>query len=297
VSEATIWRTAAGRVRAPWQVLLFVVMVIAASSLFGGLAYALLSLTPAIDWARDLRIPLDQVLFLGSILVATVMTGRMLRPEESAWSYVALDANAWQPRKLGAASLVGTLVVAIPVLLLLALGAVRFVPASATDSGLVAAWTGVALLAPAALSEELLFRGFAFSAMRESVGATRAITITSFFFGLVHILNPEPSVIATVGVAVAGVFLAVVRLAMDSLAAAFVAHFWVNYTQATIFHAPVSSLALPTPGYRLESAGPDWITGGSWGPEGGVAVIAAMLLASFLMKRKTDDRGQKTVRK
>jgi membrane protease YdiL (CAAX protease family) len=282
-------------VRAPWQVLLFVVMVGAVSVLLGGLSYALLSLTPAIGWSRALRIPLDQVMLLGSILAATVITSRVLHPTRPVWSHVGLGAEAWRPRKLGAASLLGTAVVAIPVFLLLAFGAVRFVPAVATDSGLLAAWAGIALLAPAALSEELLFRGFAFSALRDSVGPARAIVITSFFFGLVHIFNPDPSVLATLGVALAGVFLAMVRLAMDSLAAAFVAHFWVNYTQATIFHAPVSSLALPTPGYRLESAGPDWITGGSWGPEGGMAVIAAMLLATFLMKKSTGDREQKAV--
>jgi membrane protease YdiL (CAAX protease family) len=286
VSAATIWRTAEGRVRAPWQVLLFALLVLAVSVLLGGVSYAVLSLTPTIGWARDLRVPLDQVLMLGSIFAATAISGALLRPTESVWTYVGLGAGTWAPRPLGLASLIGILVIAVPVILMLVFGAVRFVPSEATDSGLVAAWAGIALFAPAALSEELLFRGFAFSALRNDLGASLSILVTSFFFGLAHILNPDPGVISTVGVALAGVFLAMVRVATESLAAAFVAHFWVNYTQATIFHAPVSSLALPTPGYRLESVGPDWLTGGSWGPEGGAMVVAAMLVATFLLRNR-----------
>ncbi|MBV9879811.1 MAG: hypothetical protein JO180_04905, partial [Gemmatirosa sp.] len=40
-----------------------------------------------------------------------------------------------------------------------------------------------------------------------------------------------------------------------------------------------------TPGYRTVDAGPDWLTGGPWGPEGGLAAGAGMLAALALLVR------------
>jgi hypothetical protein len=56
-------------------------------------------------------------------------------------------------------------------------------------------------------------------------------------------------------------------------------------------------VALPQDGRTLTPFGPAWLTGGTWGPEGGMAVVSAMLGASFLLARKTEDRKQKTVLK
>jgi hypothetical protein len=86
-------------------------------------------------------------------------------------------------------------------------------------------------------------------------------------------------------VALAGVFLATVRLSTGSLWAATVAHLVWNLVQAVVLHAPVSGLPLPTPVYRLVDHGPEWLTGGAWGPEGGLAAAAGMLVATFLLLR------------
>jgi hypothetical protein len=58
-----------------------------------------------------------------------------------------------------------------------------------------------------------------------------------------------------------------------------------NLVQAVVLHAPVSGLPLPTPGYRLVDNGPGWLTGGPWGPEGGLAAAGGMLVATFLLVR------------
>jgi hypothetical protein len=55
--------------------------------------------------------------------------------------------------------------------------------------------------------------------------------------------------------------------------------------QAAVLHSAVSGLPLPTPGYRLADNGPTWLTGGTWGPEGGLAAAAGMLIACILMAR------------
>jgi hypothetical protein len=55
------------------------------------------------------------------------------------------------------------------------------------------------------------------------------------------------------------------------------AHFAWNWTMAVLFHTAVSGIRMESPGYRYVDAGPDWATGGAWGPEGGVLAALGML--------------------
>jgi hypothetical protein len=75
----------------------------------------------------------------------------------------------------------------------------------------------------------------------------------------------------------AGIFLGGVVLVTRSLYAAWMAHFSWNWTMAVLLHIPVSGLATETPDYRTLDAGPDWATGGAWGPEGGVGAALGIL--------------------
>jgi len=40
----------------------------------------------------------------------------------------------------------------------------------------------------------------------------------------------------------------------------------------------VSGIPIIAPDYRVVDAGPDWLTGGAWGPEGGLAAALSMFL-------------------
>ena len=86
-------------------------------------------------------------------------------------------------------------------------------------------------------------------------------------------------------VALAGVFLAAVRIGTDSLYAAWAAHFAWNWVMAALFHTPVSGYAFEYPSYRYVDAGPDWATGGMWGPESGVPAGLMMLVGTLLTIR------------
>jgi hypothetical protein len=52
-----------------------------------------------------------------------------------------------------------------------------------------------------------------------------------------------------------------------------------------LLHAAVSGLPFATPDYRVVDAGPDWLTGGAWGPEGGIGAAGGMLLALIYLRR------------
>jgi hypothetical protein len=76
-----------------------------------------------------------------------------------------------------------------------------------------------------------------------------------------------------------------VRLALDSLYAAWAAHAAWNWMMAVPFHLSVSGISLDAPDYRTVSTGPEWATGGAWGPEGGAAAAVGMLAGLFYLYR------------
>ncbi|MBA4070667.1 MAG: hypothetical protein C0497_02365 [Gemmatimonas sp.] len=215
-----------------------------------------------------------------AMLVATAVTVRLFRESWRDTTRLSVDALGRWPLFGGLAA--GWFAIAVPAGLLIWIGALRIVPAEAGDW-----WAGaglaLAILMPAALTEELALRGYAFTLLRRAWGVTMAVALTSVAFGLLHLFNPGVNAQSVALVSLAGVFLALVRLAFDSLWAAWLAHLGYNFVQLAVLHTPVSGLAVPQPFYRTISNGPAWLTGGAWGPEAGVAAAIGMLGVSFLL--------------
>lgn len=176
----------------------------------------------------------------------------------------------------------GWIAISVPCGLLIWTGTMRIVPAE-PGNWWAAAGLAAAMLAPAALTEELTFRGYALTLLQRAWGTRVAVVVTSVAFGLMHLLNPGVSAWSVLMVSLAGVFLAVVRLTFDSLWSAWMAHAAYNFVQLSVLHTAVSGIALPQPGYRTVSTGPAWLTGGAWGPEAGVAAALGMLAISFIL--------------
>ncbi|MGH7690584.1 MAG: lysostaphin resistance A-like protein, partial [Gemmatimonadaceae bacterium] len=142
-------------------------------------------------------------------------------------------------------------------------------------------------LLPAALLEELLTRGYLFAVLRESLGWRPALAVTSVIFGGLHIPNHGATVETITLVTLAGVLFGAIILATGSLYAAWMAHFGWNWAMAVPLHSPVSGFPLATPNYQLLDAGPRWLTGGAWGPEGGLAAAVGMMAGlTYLYARR-----------
>jgi len=276
-----------GRVRAAWRVAFFGLAATAAGLLVSGIAYELIALTPAVGLARQYSVPLAEYGELLAFAIGTYATIRIVDGvRDGVWSHIGLGRAGLRARLLLIGLGVGTLGILVPCLALLLAGRLSMArqPADA-GSWWTATRTALFFLAPAALEEELAIRGYLLTTLVESIGARSAVLSTSLLFAALHLLNPDPTVISTLMVGLAGVMLAVIRLKTGSLWAATVAHLAWNLVQAVVLHAPVSGLPLPTPGYRLVDNGPAWLTGGAWGPEGGLAAAAGMLVATFLVLR------------
>jgi len=209
------------------------------------------------------------------ILVATWASLKWV--DGLSWDFVKLDTQAARPTLLAGWALLGALAIGIPSLLLIATGELRTVP-SVHGSWAAAAGLTFANLLPAAIGEELLLRGYVFAVLRESVGWRWTLIATSVVFGLLHIPNPGADAESVLLVMLAGFFLGSVLLATGSLYAAIAVHFAWNWVMAALLHTPVSGIPIIAPDYRVIDAGPDWLTGGAWGPEGGLAAALSMFV-------------------
>ena len=262
-----------------WRLALYLVALAAGVVAAQGLLYF------PLYWVARLFTPrpsLQAWLLLAGTFAAQALILRAI--ERRPIDDVGLGRRAARPYLFALGAGIGAGAIGIPCALLLAGGELRAVAAPA-GSWLAAAGSLAVYLAPAALWEELLVRGYPLLVLTEALGAPAAVLATSVVFGALHLMNPNASLASAAVVTLAGVFLAAVRFATGSLWAAFAAHLAWNWTLAAAVHAAVSGLPFAAPDYRVVDAGPDWLTGGAWGPEGGAAAVAGMLAASALLLR------------
>lgn len=224
------------------------------------------------------------VVMAGGLLIGHAWTFHMVDPR--GWSFVGLGREALAPTSLWTGTALGALVIGVPSAILLFMGWLRIDPGD-TTSPLGTTLRALAVLVPAALWEELFVRGYAFSLLRERWGALVTILVTSVVFGATHLLNADVTLQAVVVVTLGGVFLGLIRDSLRSLYAAWAAHLAWNAMLVVVLHTSVSGLAMEAPRYRVVDAGPDWATGGAWGPEGGWFAAVSLGLAIWYVYRRS----------
>jgi membrane protease YdiL (CAAX protease family) len=179
---------------------------------------------------------------------------------------------------LGAAPAILTMVVAVPA------GGAGW----SLDGGSIGSWAkaigGLALLLiPAAYSEELIFRGVGFVALGRGFGMVRAAVVLSVLFAAAHVGNPNVTTLGLVNVGLAGVWLSAAFWLPGGIWTATGTHLGWNITLAAL-GAPVSGLAFTLPMLDYATGGPQWLTGGAFGPEGGVLatlIVGASAIGLF----------------
>jgi membrane protease YdiL (CAAX protease family) len=146
-------------------------------------------------------------------------------------------------------------------------------------------WTIISSMAffiVAAVAEELLFRGYPFQVLIQGVSFLPAMLIMAFLFGMAHLANPHASVTGFVNTALAAILFSVAYMKTRSLWLPFGLHFSWNFAQTTLFGFPTSGISFSE--YRLfrsVQTGPDWVTGGPYGPEAGILATVALVAAMW----------------
>jgi membrane protease YdiL (CAAX protease family) len=148
--------------------------------------------------------------------------------------------------------------------------------------------TSALLFVFAAAAEEVLFRGYPLQTLTRANLAWLGVLLTSVPFAAVHLNNPHAVPGFTfVNTALAGVWLAVAYLRTRSLWLPLGLHWAWNWAQASLLGLPVSGIEriAPAPLLHAMNAGPDWLTGGSYGIEGGAACTVALLISTLVIWR------------
>jgi membrane protease YdiL (CAAX protease family) len=174
----------------------------------------------------------------------------------------------------------GITLAALTILLCLAGGATLRRQSASDERALAVALPLAAGLAGAALLEELLFRGFPLSRLARGVGRVAAAVLLAVVFGWAHLRNPEMSGIGLANIGLASLLLAAAFFTGGGLGTAAGLHLGWNAGLVFGADAPVSGLRFGVPGLEFVPGPQVWWTGGSFGPEGGLA--ATLVLGAAL---------------
>lgn len=136
-----------------------------------------------------------------------------------------------------------------------------------------------------AIGEEFVFRSLFFSGLKQfSVPVSAILLISSLFFAFGHILNEGVTYLSTLSAFVGGLMYGLAYIRTGRLWLPMGLHMTWNWVQGIGFGFPVSGETVES-FIHLSINGPTWITGGHYGPEGGVIGITARLLIILAILR------------
>jgi membrane protease YdiL (CAAX protease family) len=133
-------------------------------------------------------------------------------------------------------------------------------------------------------AEEALTRGWLLPVIGARYHPLLGIIISSIIFAVYHSLNPNLNPIAMLNLVLFGLFAALFALYEGGLWGIFSIHSVWNWAQGNLYGFEVSGV-FPAGGalFNLMETGPDVVTGGAFGPEGGLAVTLVLLVSCALV--------------
>jgi len=141
-----------------------------------------------------------------------------------------------------------------------------------------------------AYREELLSRGYHLQNLAQGSNLPLAVLISSLIFSTLHLSNPNVNGMAILGLLAAGLFLAYGYVRTKSLWLPIGLHLGWNFFEGPIFGFPVSGMA-DFSLIQQQINGPEWITGGAFGPEAGLLLFPTLLIGACIIKRYTRKRS------
>lgn len=150
------------------------------------------------------------------------------------------------------------------------------------------------------VGEEFTFRGYQIKNLAECISGGRRVTlapavallITAVIFGVLHMANPNATLLGGMNVVLAGLLLGWAYLVTGELALPIGLHFGWGFFEEFVYgfansgQTPLSSLI----GSEVE--GPDLWTGGAFGPEAGLLITPLILVDALLLSLWVKSRGR-----
>ena len=131
-------------------------------------------------------------------------------------------------------------------------------------------------------SEEILLRSYFFVTTAANTNVLLAIISSSALFGALHIANGGFTLLAFFNLFLFGVFAAFYFLRRGSIWGICALHSAWNFVQGNVFGCNVSGMSLENSFIITETKNGLW-SGGSFGPEGGLAVTVVFLIGIAIL--------------
>lgn len=140
-----------------------------------------------------------------------------------------------------------------------------------------------ALMFTVAIIEEILVRGIIFRIMEEKLGTYVSLTISSVLFGVLHLANPHSTLISSICITTAGFLMGAAFIYSRNLWMPIALHFAWNFTQSGIYGAITSGNEKTKSLLEVKIQGPEFITGGAFGPEGSIQAIVFCAVGTIII--------------
>lgn len=137
--------------------------------------------------------------------------------------------------------------------------------------------------------EELVFRGYLFQNFVEGMGLTIAVIVSCIIYGLIHAANPNAGILSSSIIVLFGFLRIYGYLSTKTLWLSMGMHIGWNFFQGPIFGFGASGHQHAY-WIRQEAVGPDWLSGGEFGPEASILIIPIIGLALLTMRWWTRNR-------
>ncbi|SCW60378.1 ABC-2 family transporter protein [Ruminococcaceae bacterium YRB3002] len=133
--------------------------------------------------------------------------------------------------------------------------------------------------------EEIMFRGYMMPRVASRFGLAPAIGVSSLLFCLFHCINPGFNIIAFINLILISVLYALIAYYTDNIWILCAAHTMWNFTQGNIVGLEVSGNSgnVSLIHTELSDSASALITGGIFGPEGGLAVTGVTVVAIIVV--------------
>jgi membrane protease YdiL (CAAX protease family) len=141
------------------------------------------------------------------------------------------------------------------------------------------------IMACVAVNEEIVFRGVLTRILAERFGGWVALVVSSLLFGAMHLINSDVTVWGALSIVLTGGLLfGILYLVTRSLWLTIGFHFAWNTVQAGVFGVQSSGQDESAHSlYRTALAGQEWLTGGSFGPEGSVVTLVVVTIPALIL--------------
>jgi len=230
--------------------------------------------------------------------------------DRRAVASLGLGFNSRWLQQLSIGMLLGVIFVSAIIAILAAAGSLSFQPAGIATGELALNFLLVLLLLiGVSFFEELLFRGYVLQVLAEGIGdfvgylrkagsresAERCGKIVAALllaapFGIAHYTNEGGTVTGALATGMAGLLLALAYFRTASLWLPVGLHTTWNLFMGWVYAATVSGEQLPGAPFVTSASGPEWLTGGSFGPEASLLAFVAMaLMALYLFRSRRFD--------